>query len=184
MHQSSTIVVVVLLVVFGLYRRVRRQIGYQLLRRGALTFRAVLFAVVSVLLLVAGYKQPMVYVGDGIGIVLGLVLAYIAMRYTQFEQRGGQWYYRSNGWIGAIVIALFFGRLIYRFALLYNLEKSPAAGAGTSASLQAVSYTTDPWTAGVVFILFSYYVAYFWMVLRKEKELSAGALTARQSDPS
>lgn len=173
MSHNYSILIIVLLVLFAVYRRIRRNIGAQILSPGRLRSRAVIFIVIGLLLLIATFAHPIAYISDGVGLILGLVLAYFAIKTTQFEQRDRGWVYRPNGWIGGIVIGLFFARLIYR---LYDvLQMTNAQGSLThgasSAQMQTSLYIGDPWTAGIIFILFSYYPCYFLFLAQKARHL-------------
>lgn len=113
-QQQYTIIFVIALVMFSIFRRVRRNIGWQQLKPGQMKTRAVLFLVVGAIFLAQGVIHPISLISEAAGIVLGVILAYYGAALTRFEQRDGRWYYCPNAWMGSIVIAIFFGRLIYR----------------------------------------------------------------------
>lgn len=175
MHQTYTVVIIVLLVLFSVYRRVRRNIGFQKFHPKQMWTRTILFVVLGLLILVAGYGHPIVYVSDAVGLVLGIALAVAAMYTTKFEQRGADWYYRASGWISGIVLAIFFIRLLYRFVMVYDMAKLHGAN---RAHFQTSTYVTDPWTAGAIFVLFAYYACYYGMLLRRGKSLEVKQVDA------
>jgi hypothetical protein len=174
-HNYVSIVVIAALILFGLYRRVRRTIGFQPLNRRRLTMRSIIFIVIGLLILAAASVDPTIYIFDAAGTVIGLILAYFAISNTQYEQRADGWYYRPNGWISAIVLLLFFGRLVYRVVYALDMSKQlshvATAQGTTPAHLQANTYVADPWTAGMIFVLFAYYACYYLFLVRKEKHL-------------
>lgn len=173
MHQPYSIIIIVLLVLFAIYRRIRRNIGFQRLVPNRLRVRMIIFLIIGLILLVSSAAQPILYVSDAIGIILGLILAYFATSTTKFEVRKERWFYRPNAWVGGIVLALFLGRLLYAFILVYStMGKLPQHGSGQASNpFQSGSYVKDPWTAGIIFVLIAYYAGYFLFLLRKAKQL-------------
>lgn len=172
MHNSVSIVLIICLVLFSIYRRVRRNIGWQPLNTRTMTFRTVIFLVIGALFLTASGFHPISLISDVVGIVLGIVLAYYASVMTRYEQRNGGWYFRPNTWIGGAVTALFLFRLIYRFYEAYTLTSQGGLPQGQSANgLQSISYSgTTPWMSGLLLIMFAYYAAYYLLVMNKQKQ--------------
>ncbi len=169
MSQSFSIVIVIILVLFAMYRRVRRNIGWQKLRRGNLRYRIMIFLIIGVLFLAGSAMHPISLISDVIGIGLGLLLAYYGVKFTEFEQREDSLYYRPNTLIGMIVTVLFLGRFLYRFYLMYKI--GPSLTTTTSSGGQNVSYSFgNPWTTGLLLIMFAYYSIYYWVLLRKQKQ--------------
>jgi hypothetical protein len=174
MQHTSSVVVIVLLVLFGLYRRTRRTIGFQKFVKRRTITRMALLAVVGVLVLVIGFLHPMVYIFDAIGIVLGGIIAYYAIRTTSFEWRQGAWFYRPNPWIGVLLVVLFIGRIAYRVYQDYAMFGATASANGRSAAqAQWTVYSHEPFTAIILFTLITYYVAYYTFLIRRERHLEA-----------
>jgi hypothetical protein len=162
MQHISQFAVPAVVILLVLYRRVRRTIGFQKANPGRLGFRIGLFALVGLLLLGAGFVHPILYLADAAGIVCGIALALLAVKYCTFETRGPDLYYRTHIGIEAAVLALFIGRIVYRLFFLF------AAGPQTSSDPAAMQqWTKDPWTAVIFFILVSYYIGYYGFVLRE-----------------
>lgn len=182
MH-SATPIVLVLLVAFALYRRVRRTVGFQKFVRSRLVTRLVLFVVVGVLSLAAGLAYPLVYVYDAIGALIGAGIAYYAIRTTAFERRAGGWYYRPHPWIGVILIVLFVGRLAFEVYQDSALISSAASGQAAANQAQLSSYAHEPITAGIFFIVVAYYIVYFAFLIRKEKHLEVQSATGPDERP-
>ncbi|MBB6733204.1 DUF1453 domain-containing protein [Cohnella zeiphila] len=167
MHFSVQLVLIVCLVAFAVYRRVRRTVGWQTLRPKSMTVRSVILCVLGVLFLVLGGLHPVSLVSDIIGIVLGIVLAYVGASLTRFEQRGGKLQYLPNPWLGTIVTVLFLGRLAYRMYWMFSrsgqdaMQNVSGAGANPFTGMGGSS-----WAAGLMMIMFAYYVAYAVLLLR------------------
>lgn len=172
-HHTEALVAVAALIMWSVYRRVRRTLRWQPLAKRRLAVRGSLFVVVGVLLLVNTLQRPAIVWWDAAGAVAGAVLAWLAVRNTRYERRADGWYYRPHGAIGALVILLFLARLAYRVTAaeaLWNGQGTagggpvPAGGAHASA---AAAYTADPWTAGAMFVLVAYYAVYFLAMARR-----------------
>lgn len=172
MPHIASIGIIVLLVLFALYRRIRRTVGYQPLAKRRMTTRMVLFLVVLVLFLVSGYLNPIIYLYDAIGIVIGGAIAIISIRTTSFEQRANGWYYRPHPWIGILLVVLLIGRIGVRAYEVYTLSADKTLTQSTSANNGLDVYAHDPFTTLVLFTLFTYYVVYYIFLIRRERHLS------------
>ncbi|WP_160725188.1 hypothetical protein [Bacillus sp. USDA818B3_A] len=169
-----SIIVIIAIVIFGIYRRVRRNIGWQELNPRKLVIRTIIFFIIGLVFLFGGLTHPISLISDGIGILLGILLAYYGAALTTFEKREMFWYYRPNIWIGSTVTFIFLARLIYRF---YRMSTS---GILTTAATQKQtnSYQNmnaafgNSWTAGLLLIMFAYYIFYYLILLRKKKQLT------------
>lgn len=171
MHQYGWIVLIAL-TLFTIFRRVRRNIGWQVLLRKRLITRTVIFIIIGLIFLASGAVHPISLISDVIGLCIGVGLAYYSSAITRFERRDHHWYYLPNIWIGSIVSVIFLGRLLYRFIGLYSggLLNSPQAQ--QSGSLQNMNAAIgNSWTAGLLLIMFAYYVVYYLILLRKQKQL-------------
>ncbi|GGE29951.1 hypothetical protein GCM10011391_05630 [Pullulanibacillus camelliae] len=166
-----SVIIIGFVIIFALYRRMRRFIGWQSLGRSRLMIRTVLFCVIGIIILGAGLIHPISLISDLIGMVLGVLLAFYSASVTQFEEKQGQWYYRPNSWVGSFVIFLFVVRLIYRFYMVYaqgsQLQTDQAEG------WQALGNSIGPsWTAGLLLIMFGYFVTYNIILLVKQNNLT------------
>jgi hypothetical protein len=160
--------------IFGLfiYRRAKRTIGFQKLSRGRLTFRLSLFSLFGVVIFLLGFVHPIHFIGYLIGLAGGALLGRTAIRHTRFEHRSDGWYYRTHLWIEITVLVLFLGRIAYRYASV-----AISTGSTTSFSPAELSqFTKDPITAGVFFIIVSYYVLFFGYLLREGTKLDPAGL--------
>jgi membrane protein CcdC involved in cytochrome C biogenesis len=155
----------VILILFIVYRRIRRTVGSQPFQPRKLKVRVGIFVAVGLLLLATGFLHPILWAADAAGLIVGGALAWLAIRHNQFEWRDNSLYYRTHTAIQAIVVALFVGRIAYRF--LFAGQQMSNAG-DNQAQMQ--TYTRDPWTAAVFFILVAFYVGYYSYILRQGKE--------------
>jgi hypothetical protein len=167
-----SILIIAALILFSIYRRVRRNIGWQELRQGNLMFRTILFLVVGLLFVSGAVSHPISFISDILGVLIGVALAYYSARITNFEQREGRLYYRPNTWIGSTVTVLFLARLFYRFYSLYSQGGFSSYQQGQTNGFQNMSGAIgNSWTAGLMLIMFAYYVIYYFLLLRKQKRL-------------
>lgn len=157
--------VIAALIVWRVYRRMRRSFGRQRVRDGYMWFRIGLLSVVTVLLSLTIARDLPVLAGLLAGVACGAVLGYIGIRHTKFEVTREGRFYTPHTYIGLAVSALFLGRLLYRFLQMYNGEMpSPAAGQGL-----ATAYQHSPFTVAVFGVLVGYYVLYYLGVLQRTR---------------
>lgn len=176
LSHGGSIIVIAALILFVIYRRVRRTIGFQKFVKRQVMTRMIIFAAIGVLLVAAGYTHPEIYLWDLVGVVIGSVIAYISMRTTTFERRGNNWFYRPHPWIGVLLLVLLVGRIVYRLYVDYRLFDTTHANAHAEQT-QMSAYANDPLTVTIFFTLISYYVIYFIFLLRRE-----GHMDNRQLD--
>ena len=89
------------------------------------------------------------------------------MRGSRIAPTDGR-FYTPNGYIGTIVVALFLGRLIYRFIAVYPLVHQAAQNPQMQANPFA-AYQHSPLTVGLYFLLAGYYICYYASVLIKSR---------------
>lgn len=155
------------LILFAIYRRVRRNIGWQLLRTKRIKVRIIIFLVIGGLFLAESAAHPVSLASDLCGIAVGAALAFYSSKITRFKQRDEHWYYMPNVWIGTAVSLLFIGRLLFR---MFSLYSSGALQGTSSDSAQSMSQMTgSSWTAGLLLIMFAYYAIYYFILLRNHK---------------
>lgn len=171
-QHSYTILIIIALIMFSIYRRVRRNIGWQQLNQGKMTFRIVLFVIVGLIFFAEGIFHPISLVSDIVGILLGSILAFYSVTLTNFEQREERLYYRPNIWIGAIVTFIFLARFLYRFYGIFSSGALNGLKQGQANSMQNLSALGNSWTSGLMLIMFAYYVIYYVILLKKQKHIS------------
>jgi hypothetical protein len=168
------------LVVFAMYRRLRRSFGRQPLRPRRMTVRIVLLAVVACALLPLALRSVQFLTAELIGAVLGVGLGLWGAERTRFVMFRGKLHYVPHTYTGIAVSLLFLGRVVYRLVQVYSTlhaahaahasavnAADPANGFGSSGMVRS------PLTVGIFFVLMGYYVCYYSLVLWKSKHLNA-----------
>jgi len=175
------------LVIWGVYRRMRRNIGRQSVQEGRMVFRIVLFLLFSGFAAFITYRNLEALGALAAGLAIGAALSVVGLRHTQFEITPQGRFYTPHTYIGLIVSALFIGRVLYRIVVMYYLGQGMQAGhaaypgysgfpasPGTAGSPNwAAIYQHSPLTLGIFGVLAAYYVIYSAGVLLKTRSLSA-----------
>lgn len=156
---------VAVLVLWAVYRRARRSFGRQRVRERLIWARIGILALLCGLAAIGTGGDVSLLAGLLAGIGCGAALSYLGLRHTQFEVTPEGRYYRPHAYIGVAVIALFVGRLLYRF-LSVTGGAIPAGGAGGGL---AASYRQSPLTLAMFGALVGYYVLYYLGVLQKTR---------------
>lgn len=174
-HAIGPVFLIVLLLVWSVYRRIRRNIGWQIVRPRRMIYRIVLLVVVAALLMVAGSaSHPVVLLWAAAGLLVGSALAILGIRTTQMQIRNGAVSYRPNTWIGALLLVVFFARLAVRLAIVYQAEQTgtlTSQSATTQSGTGLAVYSQDPWTLSVFLVLAAYYIVYYILLMRKSRTL-------------
>lgn len=168
MSGALGVAAVAVLIVFGIYRRLRRTIGRQPIQPGRFLFRAGLFAVIGALILVPVAAKPLDLGGAAAGLAVGAALAFLGIRHTRFEKTAEGAYFVPNLYIGLLVFALFIGRLAYRLFGIYS--HGGFSGSGAAASGMSFQNVHDPITLGLLLVFFSYYIFYYLGVVWLSKK--------------
>src|SRR5664279_1923034 len=136
---------------WGIYRRVRRNIGRQPLRPRRITVSIVIFCVVSILFFIMSLQQLHLMLGIGGGLALGVMLGFVGLRLTRFETTDEGHFYTPNTHIGVALSVLFIGRILYRFWVLRD-------------SVNATGHP-PPFQSPLTFFIFGliagYYIVYY-----------------------
>ena len=158
------------LVVFVLYRRARRTFGRQPIRRNRMMVRIGLLGVVLALFIVPTLSRMDLAAGAIGGAVIGAALGVLGLRLTRFEiTPDGQELYTPSTYIGAGLMAILVGRLVYRFV---SMDPMAAAAAQQAPVDPLNAVHGSPLTLGVVTLLLGYYLVYFVGILREGKKHS------------
>ena len=139
------------LIVWGVHRRLRRNVGRQKLRPVRLTISIAVFSIISAVLLFLSLGRPELMLGLGGGLALGAPLGFVGLRLTRFETTDEGHFYTPNTHLGVALSVLFLGRVVYRFWALRHLD--PAR------------HTPPPFQSALTYFLFGliagYYVVYY-----------------------
>jgi hypothetical protein len=176
------------LVVFLIYRRLRRTFGRQLMRPTRMRVRIVLLAVIGCTLLPFALRSAQFLAAEITGAALGIGLGLWGAYRTRFQMYQGRLHYLPHTYTGIAVSLLFLGRLVYRIVQYYSLAHAPHATAAVSAdSSQALapgSMVQSPLTVGIFFVLIGYYLCYYGWVLWKSKHLTPEDTEAASAAPA
>jgi hypothetical protein len=164
------------LLIWVMYRRVRRSFGPQPVRRRALMFRAGLFTVLAALILIFSPHSPELMGTVLGGILAGLLLGYVGLRHTRFETTDKGRVYIPHTYIGLFVTSLLIIRLAIRYVPIYmNSQPYPASDDPWAA------YQRNPLTLAVFGLVVGYYVFYNIGILRRSAD---PALATTQAPPA
>ena len=167
--------------VFVIYRRLRRTFGKQPLQAGRMTFRIVLFSIVGCLLAPGALRSTALLGAAAAGIAIGVGLALYGAARTRFETDNGKLYYIPHTYTGVAVSMLFLGRLAYRFLQIYMGHDPAGMDASGFDTTRYGGYgymVRSPLTLGMYYVLMGYYVCYYIAVLRKATQLDSRNLEA------
>jgi hypothetical protein len=157
-HFSMPLIMIPL-VAFAIWRRVRSQFGAQPIRRKKMMFRIGMFALLGSLVASFALRNLPLLEGFGGGVMAGVVLGLVGLRLTRFQidpVKGDC--YVPNPYIGGLVTVLFLARLLYRFAMLSPQLKDPT---GAAAPIHGPDLGQSPLTLALFGLLVGYYVCYF-----------------------
>jgi len=166
-HKLAMPVLFGALIAFGVYRRVHRNIGRQPLGPARLTSRIGMFSVLGGMILLMSFRDMNLFGAMLAGIAGGAALGWIGLKHTQFEATPQGQFYTPHTYIGALVSALFLGRIAYRFIILYSTSHALAAADQNPFA----AYQKSPLTLAIFGILVGYYVFYYAGVLGRGKDL-------------
>ena len=168
------------LVVFAVYRRLRRSFGRQLLRPTRMIVRIVLLTVIGCALMSAAFRSAQFLTAGLAGVSLGVALGLWGAERTRFLMAGERLHYVPHTYTGIAVSLLFLGRLAFRLVQTYSGARpshvayaNAVPDAEPAQAFTAGSMVWSPLTVGLLFALIGYYVCYYGLVLRKSKHLKA-----------
>jgi hypothetical protein len=153
--------IIIPILLLRVWSRMRSQFGLQPIRRKRMITRVVVFAILGAL--AVGYatfvRNTDLLLGFGGGMVLGAALGLLGLNLTRFELdpvKGDC--YIPNPYIGALLMILFLGRIVWRFAMV-----SPQLldSTGAAQPLHGPGIGQSALTLGIYGLLVGYYVCYF-----------------------
>jgi hypothetical protein len=159
------------LLLWSLYWRVRRNFGRQTVSARRLYSRAAVLGVLGVLFLSVLWRDSKLLIMLLGGAACGAVLGQIGLRYTRFEMTPQGRFYTPHAYFGLVILALFVGRLLYRFLLIYAHPQEVAVAHGDPLAL----YRQSPLTLALFGLLVGYYVLYNLGVIRRARDLTGVA---------
>ena len=166
-HLTAPLVMIPLLV-FAVWRRVRRQFGAQPIQRKRMILRIVIFAVFGALSAAFAVRDIRLLEGLAGGLVAGLALGFVGLRLSRFivDPVKGDCYV-PHPYVGALVTVLFLGRLLWRLPMLFP-QMQDATGA---TSAQGPGMGQSPLTLAIFGIFVGYYICYYTGLLIHHRRL-------------
>ena len=162
------------IVVFAIYRRLRRSFGRQLLLPVRMTVRVVALMIIGCALLPKAMQSVPFLSAELAGAALGIGLSVWGAERTRFLMHNGRLHYVPHTYTGIVVSLLFLGRLSFRLVQVFTGIPAPHAGTADPAqAFAATSMVRSPLTVGILFVLIGYYVCFYSWVLWKSKRLKA-----------
>jgi len=113
------------LIIWSIYRRIRRNIGRQKLRPRRIITSIVIFSVLSLVFVGMSLQQMNMLAAIGGGLLLGVGLGFVGLRLTRFESTGEGHFYTPNTPIGVGLSVLFISRILYRAWVLSDVAADP-----------------------------------------------------------
>jgi hypothetical protein len=145
------------LIAYRIYRRVRSNFGRQPIQPRRMLVRVILFAAIGSLLMWMAVHSVALFATATAGIALGGGLAALGLRLTQWHTDETGTHYTPNAYLGIAITALLLGRITYR---LVSMSSTMGAVAPTGDGFLA-TYQQSPLTLGIVTLTIGYYLVYF-----------------------
>ena len=139
------------LMAWGIYRRIRRNIGQQRLRPVRITISIVIFLLISLAFLNFSLHDMRLLAGMGGGLLLGAGLGFVGLKLTRFETTDAGHFYTPNVYIGMTVSVLFIGRLLFKYFVQPSV---PSIGNNQIPAFSPLTLFLFGLTAG-------YYIVYY-----------------------
>jgi hypothetical protein len=163
-----TPILMVAILGFAIYRRVRRTIGRQALQPKRMQVRMGFFALAGIITLAFSFRSVELAGSLLGGVLAGAALGYFGLRHTKFETTSEGQFYTPHLYVGLFVTVLFLGRIAYRFIFLY-----PMMQAATKVNESPFAeYQKSPLTLAIFGVVIGYYVAYYAGVIRESRRLA------------
>jgi hypothetical protein len=167
MQPTVVFAVLVPLLAWRVYKRVRRNIGRQRSRLWRHWAGTVLCPLLLAVIALGAMRSMDAELALGAGVACGLALGFWGLRLTRFERDGAGFFYTPNPYLGVGLSLLLVGRIVYRFFELYQLHGHFAAG--------PPDLGRSPLTLAMVGIVFGYYAIYSVGLLRWRRRARSAA---------
>jgi len=171
---TITLIVLIPLILWRVYSRIRRMVGRQRLSRVRPWVTLVIFPLILAMLALAALHRPERLAILVVGIAAGVGLAIFGLRRTKFEATPQGLYYTPNAHLGIALSLLFVARILYRFIEIYALNPT--------VPRDMREFGSSPLTLAVFGLLAGYYIGYAvglvrwrWSVLEAKRQREAAA---------
>jgi hypothetical protein len=162
---------VILIIAVMLGFRARRTMTIQPLRPVMLIGRMVVLALLAVIILLNSTPQWIIYGGGFLGLASAWIFSHYTLRLTRFEKNQEGLTYRTNPYIGGIVVIVTLVRLIINTSTVFALKVSAPSSGPVVAS-------QGPLTMAIFFLFLGYWFFYYWGILHKARILLADVHSA------
>jgi len=166
------------LVLWRVYKRVRRMVGRQKLSGWRPWLTVTLFPLLAAMLLALALLGPVPHPFNALALVagaaLGVALGLYGLRLTAFEATPAGLFYTPNAHLGIAISLLFIGRIGWRLIEVY-------AAAGPVAPPHT-DFARSPLTLVIFGTLAGYYVSYAAGLIRWSRRVAVDSSSARASD--
>lgn len=156
MNPNMIYALMIPLMAFAIWRRVRGSFGRQPIRRQRMIGRIVFLAIVMGLIGLGGLHNTRLLEGLLGGALAGAALGAVGIKLTRFERdAAGNDLYIPNAWIGGLLTVLLVGRLAWRFLVTMPQLQDPAM------AHSAPAMGNSPLTLAIFGLTIGYYISYF-----------------------
>lgn len=156
MNPNMIYALMIPLMAFAIWRRVRGSFGRQPIRRQRMIGRIVFLAIVMGLIGLGGLHNTRLLEGLLGGALAGAALGAVGIKLTRFERdAAGNDLYIPNAWIGGLLTVLLVSRLAWRFLVTMPQLQDPAM------AHSAPAMGNSPLTLAIFGLTIGYYISYF-----------------------
>jgi hypothetical protein len=159
------------LMMWGMYRRVHRNVTRQKVVSWRLIMRATVLSIFFVVLLFWPSFDPRMAAPEVAGTLAGAAFAVWGLRLTRFEQMPDGCYFKPNPVLGAAVSMVFIGRMVYRMIVLYPAIAAAQAAHQPITSSMLNAGPRSALTIGLFGVVIGYFSVYCLGVLSRARKI-------------
>ena len=177
---TITLLIVIPLVIWRVYSRIRRMVGRQRLSKVRPWITLTLVPLIVAMLALGTLHRPERLAILACGLAVGIALAVFGLKRTQFEVTPQGFFYTPNAHLGIALSLLFVARILYRFVEIYAMNPT--------APRDMREFGSSPLTLAVFGLLAGYYIGYAiglvrwrWSVLEAKRRREAAQSLEKQA---
>jgi hypothetical protein len=118
MTTNPALTIMLPILVWSFYRRIKRNITRQRLRFPRVILSLVIFSALVLVFTAQAMPHPKLLAGIFCGLATGIPLAFLGLKLTRFELLESNQYYTPNLYLGMSLSLLLAGRIVYRILVL------------------------------------------------------------------